>query len=489
MFENGRKTMRHFTSVLLIFFFIAASSEVSGQFNPGKVCRMDEGRLLFTLDTRWTPAQRKEISRLYDIDSTLLADAFAAKPVINDSGTVWKTRKLDSHLIELSKDQDKPSGEPSSGEMVFLLDDDLVRIEAATELESVPFGVNRLTRNTIVQLSGDRLRFFLPGNKKAEKVFLSGSFNAWSTMQTPMMICDSGWTATLKLKPGKYSYKYIIDGKWTNDPYNRQKENDLHGRYNSIFFCYNFQFALKEYQDAKKVILTGSFINWDENELRMIRFKNKWVLNMYLREGTHAYKFIVDGKWINDPDNKVSRPDGKGNTNSFLGIGDTLYFALRGYQNAKTVAVAGNFNVWNAGELFMNKVPGGWELPYVLGAGNYEYKFIVDGNWITDPDNPNMTGSGDYRNSYLTVKPNYSFRLEQFPDAQNVFVAGSFNGWSKSGYKMVKKKNVWLFPIHLNPGKYTYKFVVDGKFILDPSNDLWEDNEYGTGNSVLWINP
>jgi len=31
--------------------------------------------------------------------------------------------------------------------------------------------------------------------------------------------------------------------------------------------------------------------------------------------------------------------------------------------------------------------------------------------------------------------------------------------------------------------------VVDGKWILDPDNSQMEENEYSTGNSVLWIEP
>jgi hypothetical protein len=481
--------MRILSGIILIFCLMMATQEVSGQFSPSKVCRIEEGRLIFTLDKRWTQAQRHEIARLYDLDSLVLVQALAEKPSITDSNGVWKTRKLDSRRIELSKDQETPSSQRAPGEMVFLLDDDLVKMEVASERESVPFGVNRLTLNTVVQLQNNRIRFYLPGYKNVKKIFLSGSFNGWSTMQTPMQSSDSGWTTTLTLEPGKYSYKYILDGRWTNDPYNKNLESDLNGGKNSIFFCYNHQFVLKDFPKAGKVFLSGSFNNWHKNELRMIRIKNRWVINMFLREGTHAYKFIVDGNWINDPDNKITRPDGKGNTNSFMSIGDTLYFSLSGFLKAKKVIVSGNFNGWNTEELSMNKVSGGWELPYVLRAGNYEYKFIVDGKWITDPANPDKTGSGDYANSLLAVKPNYSFRLEKFPDAHDVVVAGSFNGWNQSACRMVQRKNVWLFPIHLNPGKYTYKFIVDGKFILDPDNDLWEDNEYGTGNSVLWINP
>ena len=137
----------------------------------------------------------------------------------------------------------------------------------------------------------------------------------------------------------------------------------------------------------------------------------------------------------------------------------------------------------------MGKTSDGWQLPYVLAAGNYEYKFIVDGNWITDPGNPFTTGEGDMTNSFLPVKPNYTLALDQHAGARRVILSGSFNGWSTSGYKMQEWAGSWIIPLYLKPGKYTYKFIVDGKWILDPSNNLWEDNEYGTNNSVLWINP
>jgi hypothetical protein len=55
------------------------------------------------------------------------------------------------------------------------------------------------------------------------------------------------------------------------------------------------------------------------------------------------------------------------------------------------------------------------------------------------------------------------------------------------GYSMTKQGGKWIFPISLKPGKYTYKFIVDGAWILDPVNKLYEKNEYDTDNSVLWI--
>jgi len=137
----------------------------------------------------------------------------------------------------------------------------------------------------------------------------------------------------------------------------------------------------------------------------------------------------------------------------------------------------------------MNKAPGGWELPYVLAAGNYEYKFIVDGKWMIDSSNLFTTGSEDYQNSILCVKPNHTFELKGHLKASKVILAGSFNGWNENGYHMVKLNDKWVFNMYLKPGKYTYKFIVDGNWIIDPGNELWEINEFNGGNSVLWIEP
>jgi len=52
---------------------------------------------------------------------------------------------------------------------------------------------------------------------------------------------------------------------------------------------------------------------------------------------------------------------------------------------------------------------------------------------------------------------------------------------------MKKEGDEWIFPVHLSTGKHLYKFIVDDKWMNDPDNTLWEQNEYGNGNSVLWI--
>ena len=72
-------------------------------------------------------------------------------------------------------------------------------------------------------------------NLNAEKVFLVGSMNNWNTTASPMQKFDNGmWKIVLKLVPGKYSYKFIVDGEWLVDKENPIFEDDGYGGSNSI---------------------------------------------------------------------------------------------------------------------------------------------------------------------------------------------------------------------------------------------------------------
>ncbi len=471
----------HFIAILLM------AGTLFAQHKPETAGRFENGRFVLTINLKWTEEQISTFASLYDLDSLLIKAIFEGKFKHISDCTYWTSTLVKPGVVELSKSLQPPSPPPVWYADVFLIDDKLSGKETRIVAEYADYGVNTFSKANAWIIRDNKACFFLPGNLHAKAVYISGSFNQWSTMQHPMQAVDSGWTICLDLVPGKYLYKYIIDGKWQHDLNNKIKERDGHHGYNSVVFMTNHYFRLFGHRLAKRVFVTGSFNGWKEKELRMLQNGLGWELPIFLREGTHAYKFIVDGEWMTDPGNKVTRSDGRGNLNSFMGIGDTLVFRLKAYPQAKKVALAGSFNNWNPDELIMEKTTDGWEFPYVLGAGNYEYKFVVDGKWITDPDNPLTTGSGDFTNSFISFKPSFTFRLKDYPDAKNVIVSGSFNGWSHSGYQMFKSDDGWVLPVNLKPGRYSYKFVVDGKWILDEANPLWEENEYGTGNSVLWV--
>ena len=54
--------------------------------------------------------------------------------------------------------------------------------------------------------------------------------------------------------------------------------------------------------------------------------------------------------------------------------------------DAHSVAVAGTFNGWDVTRTPMSAGPEGtWKVTVWLPAGRYEYRFVADGKWITDP--------------------------------------------------------------------------------------------------------
>ena len=74
------------------------------------------------------------------------------------------------------------------------------------------------------------------------------------------------------------------------------------------------------------------------------------------------------------------------------------------------------------------------------------------------------------------------------PTVKNVVLTGDFNAWCQEGVTMKKDKNgVWKIELELNPGRYEYKFIVDGKWWTDPSNKKIAVNSFGDVNSVLEV--
>jgi hypothetical protein len=474
-------------SKILLILFAAGFTTLNAQDNTSPIFRIEDGNMILTLDLKWNAAKRAEVARNYDIDSLAMEQAYRGASQVTSQKSIWTVRKINSGQIELSKPLDSSPSKHISKNDIFIVNDSWLNIQDGTPPAYARSGINKIYKINTFTYKNGIATFFLPSYKWAGSVYLSGTFNNWSTTQTPMHKTDSGWVAKIRLLPGKYSYKYIADGRWHEDPNNYIRERDVRGGFNSIIFCTNYEFHLKGRLNAHKVVLSGSFNNWSTDDYRMIKTYDGWVMPIYLSEGTYAYKFIVDGQWITDPENKDIRYDADGNKNSFMGIGESYVFRLKGYLNAGRVILSGTFNNWSENELVMNKTTTGWELPYILAPGSYEYKFIVDGNWMTDPENPLINYSGSEINSVLTFKPNYTFTLNRFLNATEVSVSGDFNGWSEKGYRMYKKNGKWVLPVFLSPGKHLYKFIVDGTWYTDPDNKLWEENEYGTGNSVLWI--
>ncbi len=84
-----------------------------------------------------------------------------------------------------------------------------------------------------------------------------------------------------------------------------------------------------------------------------------------------------------------------------------------------------------------------------------------------------------------SVKGNTTFRLLGYADASIVALAGTFNNWDQSQLVCAREANEWVCRVDLEPGEYTYKFIVDGNWVLDPANPNTVEDEAGNINNVL----
>jgi chromosome partitioning protein len=77
----------------------------------------------------------------------------------------------------------------------------------------------------------------------------------------------------------------------------------------------------------------------------------------------------------------------------------------------------------------------------------------------------------------------------RFETAKRVLIAGDFNNWTPESTPMVKGNGMgaWTMSLPLRPGRYRYRFIVDGKWVTDPNNKYVETNQFGELNNIVEV--
>ncbi|NUN99856.1 MAG: hypothetical protein HUU01_04485 [Saprospiraceae bacterium] len=256
--------------------------------------------------------------------------------------------------------------------------------------------------------------------------------------------------------------------------------------------------------NIRQVVVSGDFNKWSEKAWKMKKigpytFQLRKKVKDFNDDFTWNFKFLINGRYWADPDNlrvneKIISDDiweGVYNLDVYnvqpVEHGNASFF-LAGFPDAKEVILSGEFNGWNEHALRMNKVENGWRLDLELPVGRYEYKFIADGQWMHDPANPETVVNMHHTlNSVLRLTKTVVFELSGYPNAEKVILAGTFNKWNEHNTRMERTETGWTYKMNLPAGKHYYKFIVDGKWMIDPANPLSEYDPYGHLNSILLV--
>lgn len=158
------------------------------------------------------------------------------------------------------------------------------------------------------------------------------------------------------------------------------------------------------------VSVAGDFNNWSTTANPMTKGADGvYTATVDLSEGDHAYKFVVDNAWMNDPsaDPKLDKPDGQGGSNSVVHVGGAAadaaakpvaavpagsaahvfhFTPAAGTRAATKVFVAGDFNDWSTTSNPMDRAAdGSYSATVVVTSGVHHYKYVIDGTWTPDP--------------------------------------------------------------------------------------------------------
>ncbi len=305
----------------------------------------------------------------------------------------------------------------------------------------------------------------------ADEVHVAGEFNDWNPTADALTDPDGDgvFETTLDLAPGSYAYKFVVDGTWQEDPNATESVDDGFGGQNSVVEVTadgggsatpqstpaagegeRLVRFVAEAPGAQQVFLSGDFNGWDPQGRRMTDPDGDGTFETVLplevgRE--YLYKFVIDGTWTTDESATAFADDGFGGQNSIVAVKAGEGIQDAGAEGSMTepietgaatpatggeateglrsvnfefqpmisgvdeIMLAGTFNDWNVGATPMTDPDGNgiYEATLLLAPGSYQYKYVVDGNWVTDEQADDFADDGfGGRNSIIHVDDRYA---------------------------------------------------------------------------------
>ena len=154
-------------------------------------------------------------------------------------------------------------------------------------------------------------------------------------------------------------------------------------------------------------------------------------------------------------------------------------------QNFSTVRIAGSFENWSITDpnyvMSFNNADSLYYKTINLSPGTYQYKFVVDGNYYPDPDNPVIVDP-QYQNSQIVVSdPMITYLLPidtntvtqtTLPHVKAIFAFNNQNSVSPVITLKINGNSVTLSPGHYDSTKKTFDYALSGGQLYTGSNTI-----------------
>ncbi|NNF06642.1 MAG: hypothetical protein HKN21_07765 [Candidatus Eisenbacteria bacterium] len=285
---------------------------------------------------------------------------------------------------------------------------------------------------------------------------------------------DGVWEATIEIPSGEHHYKFVVNGsQWLTDESAASFVDDGFGGKNSVVNVGTEALTVGSgsaaasssessvetpaptssgstsvtfrYQPViggiDSVHLAGSMNDWSTTSHPLADEDQDgiWEIQLDLPQGEHQYKFVVNGsEWFADDFAVASADDGLGGANSVIKVGSSplvsgpggnlaaveenaaeetvglrqVKFSHKMNSKPGDISVAGTFNDWTVGKSPLTDPDGDgvYETTVLLAPGDYQYKFVIDGNWTTDREGADDFADDGFggQNSIIRVDDRFS---------------------------------------------------------------------------------
>ena len=213
------------------------------EYDPASKGRKDFSALAEEILGAQTKQQRNEFvnslaDQLESISATADELLQAAKPPVK----VFEPVEVEQPESDLSEDELILADEPIVLDLVEEMEVHEIQAPEEPQVAEAP-KAKTTEKSTTAKLSeyygvsqiNDAV-VFVTLYPRAHSVQIAGDFNNWQPEKHIMeKVGDSGvWQTQMKLNPGRYRYRLVVDGQWQQDPYNELNELNPFGGFNSI---------------------------------------------------------------------------------------------------------------------------------------------------------------------------------------------------------------------------------------------------------------
>jgi len=160
-------------------------------------------------------------------------------------------------------------------------------------------------------------------------------------------------------------------------------------------------------------------------------------------------------------------------------------FKWDGSWGANQVSLAGSFNNWE--EIPIERSPNGdFVLALTLEPGTYQYKFKVDGRWLTSLEEPRVGDENNNLNNQVTVAEAVTYKWKKKWGGSVVYVSGTDSNWTERSRLEEDDEGNFILRKSLRVGTYHYKFFVDGEWRCSPEEPT-QRNDKNCLNNVVTV--